>query len=648
MNHRVVGVRQFGSGIAKRLTRDLNVLSLQTRILLGFVFVEAALVVFVITTQFFDGPGNPSFNHYEAVAAEAQLSERIDKDLQKIIRATEQYIAIGDRSHLEQAKALTAVLKQSMTSAHASATSEKTESHLQELDVVLAQFSERFDRLSTLRGQYAKILDSDFHPTMGDLHSELASLNAKARSHRVDAAAIDALAQAQKAMLSTQLRVIAFMDEPGNKTASATMQSVRQLQSHIDEFTAIPGISLSVDPRAIARLGIEIDTVLSDLFTTAFTYRYVTRGFAKNEIVLAERIARDLLEHSAAALERLGRATRDEFAAAENAQLIYAIGAFIVSLIFAILVGGEISQSIRRLAQTMRQLACGNIDIDVSDLDHRHEIGDMAGSIEVFKENAQKIEQMTGALRSHAEEIEKTLEKEQELNQQQRQFVSLVSHEFRTPLAIIDGTAQRLIRRSDKIAPERRNEGLHKVRSSVNRLIGLMEALLSSERLESGKIKMRPSAFDLKALVDDVCDTMQTFSEKHRIDADTSALPENYFGDAELLHQVIVNLLSNAIKYSPDSDIIRVICSTEDDHAVITVRDYGLGIPEKEMPKLFERFFRASTSVGITGTGIGLHLINALVKMHNGEIAVRSVVDEGSTFIVTLPLENNAPAHKAA
>ncbi len=637
-------MRQVRSGITRHLTRGLNFFSLRARILLGFVFVEAALVIFVITTQFFDGPGNPSFNRYESVVAEAQLSERIDKDLQKIIRATEQYIAIGDRSHLERAKALTAMLKQDMITAHISATSKETEYHIQQLDVVLDKFSERFDKLSSLRSQYAQILDDDFHPTMAGLNTELASLNTKARLYNVDVAAIDTLVQAQKAVLSTQLHVIAFMDAPGNKTASATMRGVRQLQSRIDEFASIPVAEETVDPREVERLGNEIETVLSDLFTTAFTYRYVTRGFVGNEVVAAEKIAHELLEHSASTLEQLGRATRDEFAAAENAQLIYAIGAFGASLLFAILVGGEISHSIRRLAQTMRQLANGDIEADVSDLDHRHEIGDMACSIGVFKENARKIEHMTAALRTHAEEIEKALEKEQELNQQQRQFVSLVSHEFRTPLAIIDGTAQRLLRRSDKIGPERRNEGLHKVRSSVNRLIGLMEEVLSSDQLESGKIEMRSAPFDLKALVEEACDTLQTFSKTHQIEADTKALPEKFLGDAKLLHQVIVNLISNAVKYSPAADIVRVICSTEDGHVVIAVRDYGLGIPEDEVSKLFERFFRASTSAGIIGTGIGLHLIKSLVEMHSGEVVVESVVDEGSTFTLKLPLENNALA----
>lgn len=169
------------------------------------------------------------------------------------------------------------------------------------------------------------------------------------------------------------------------------------------------------------------------------------------------------------------------------------------------------------------------------------------------------------------------------------------------------------------------------------RLIGLVDSVLSSASLEAGTIAFQPAPMDLKTLVRKACGNQQEISREHAIEVDIDVLPETYVGDAKLLHQVVTNLLSNAVKYSPGADRVRVTGSSVDGHLEIAVRDFGLGIPEKDLPKLFQRFFHASTSAGIQGTGIGLNLAKVLVEMHGGTIILNSVEGEGSTFVVRLP-----------
>ena len=260
------------------------------------------------------------------------------------------------------------------------------------------------------------------------------------------------------------------------------------------------------------------------------------------------------------------------------------------------------------------------------------------------------IRDMTDYLRAEAEarkvnevrrekaEIEQALAEEQMLNGLQRQFVSMVSHEFRTPLAIVDGNAQRLMRRIDNLEPDKLKASLTKIRKSVARMTGLMESVLSVARLESGQIEFRPAEMDLTDLLTDLCHSHQElFPDRNfRIDIDRLTVPVR--GDEKLLCQVFSNLMSNAVKYSPENIEIRVEAWTDAaGYAVISVQDQGLGIPPEELDKLFERFFRASTSTGIAGTGIGLHLVKHLIDLHDGEIAVSSCVGEGSTFTVKLP-----------
>jgi len=234
--------------------------------------------------------------------------------------------------------------------------------------------------------------------------------------------------------------------------------------------------------------------------------------------------------------------------------------------------------------------------------------------------------------------LREALEKEKEYNSLQREFISMVSHEFRTPLTIIDGSAQRLKRRKETITPDELEKRSDKIRVAVDGMVMLMEKLLFSGRLDEGKIEFSPQAHDLKAIIASSCDHQAEISLNHDFCMDLDGLPPTICADISLLNQVFQNLLSNAVKYSQNSRFIEVNGWTEGDMAMVSVTDHGVGIPEDEQPKLFKRFFRASTSEGIAGTGLGLSLCKSFVTMHGGDIEVDSIEGAGTTFIVKLPI----------
>lgn len=227
---------------------------------------------------------------------------------------------------------------------------------------------------------------------------------------------------------------------------------------------------------------------------------------------------------------------------------------------------------------------------------------------------------------------------QQRMHQMQRQFVYMASHELRTPLAIIDSAAQRILRRADTIPHAELIERVGKIRAAVSRMGFLVDSTLDVARFESGTIGYRPGPVDIGALLERVCQQQQELAAHHRIERRFEALPATMSGDAGLLEQVFANLLSNAVKYSPDADGIDVQACGEATRVVIRVRDHGVGIPQSELPRLFEKFFRASTAVGIPGTGIGLSITRQIVELHGGILSVDSTVGTGTTFTVKLPL----------
>lgn len=253
----------------------------------------------------------------------------------------------------------------------------------------------------------------------------------------------------------------------------------------------------------------------------------------------------------------------------------------------------------------------------------------------------------TRLIEAQSLELRAALEAQQEANALQRNFVSMASHEFRTPLAIIDGSAYSIERRLRRgaVEPEVLARKLADIRRGVSRTIMVMESLLAAARAEEAGFTPALATLAPAPIIEQLCRDHAYASPSHSVRLDASAAPAEMRVDASALTHIVSNLISNAIKYSPNTDVIDVnICADERD-LIIAVEDYGVGIPENEMGRLLERFYRASTATGIAGTGIGLHLVKILVESHDGRIEIRSRVGEGTRFLVRLPL--NGPPKAA-
>jgi signal transduction histidine kinase len=303
-------------------------------------------------------------------------------------------------------------------------------------------------------------------------------------------------------------------------------------------------------------------------------------------------------------------------------------------------VSRSISAPLLHLADRMRRLAANDTEITISETGRRDEIGEMAQAAVVFRNNAIELMRSQRTLARQAAMLEEQLAQEQRLALLQRNFVSMASHEFRTPLTIIDGHAQRLIKTKDTLPPAEIGERAGKIRAAVLRLTHLIDNLLNSARLFDGgaALYFHPAEMDMAALLREVCQLHREMVPGAEIAERLSSAAMPMIGDAKLLYQLFSNLLSNAVKYSPGGGAIEVEAEMRVEEIVVAVADRGIGIPASDLEHLFERYHRGSNVSGIVGTGVGLYLVKMVADLHRGRVEVTSAEGAGSRFTVHLPV----------
>lgn len=236
-------------------------------------------------------------------------------------------------------------------------------------------------------------------------------------------------------------------------------------------------------------------------------------------------------------------------------------------------------------------------------------------------------------------EINNALKIEKELNELKSRFITMASHEFRTPLATILSSTELLEHYSYKWTEEKKIEHFQRVQTAVKNMTQLLNDVLLIGKAESGKIEYNPTLLNLGKLCQDNTEEVQAIAgTKHILTFSSVGQSNDVFIDEKLLRHILNNLLTNAVKYSPEGGpvLFNLICDRE--AAVFSIQDRGIGIPPEDEEKLFESFHRGTNVSTIPGTGLGLAIVKKSVELHGGKITMKSEVGVGTTFTVTLPL----------
>lgn len=264
--------------------------------------------------------------------------------------------------------------------------------------------------------------------------------------------------------------------------------------------------------------------------------------------------------------------------------------------------------------------------------------------IQYKNELEKEVEDRTLDLRNTIESLQKTksdldeaLKREQDLGAMKSRFVSIASHEFRTPLATIMSSLSLVEKYADLSEVEKRDRHIHRIKTAVRNLTEILNDFLSLNRLEEGKVITMIETFNPYELLDEIHQQMLSLAKTgQELVMDISG-EKSFKSDPKLLTNILINLLSNAIKFSPEKSTILLSAESTNERIIIKVKDSGIGIPVPEQKHIFERFYRMSNAGEIQGTGLGLSIVHHYVNLLKGQITFISAENAGTEFTIDIP-----------
>lgn len=275
-------------------------------------------------------------------------------------------------------------------------------------------------------------------------------------------------------------------------------------------------------------------------------------------------------------------------------------------------------EELEKITDKMRQL---NADLEVK----------VEERTLILKEALQKLEQSQV-------ELSEALDKERQLNEIKSRFVSMASHEFRTPLTTVLSSASLLSKYTASDDHEKRDKHIQRIKNSVNNLNDILEDFLSLGKLNEGRVDKKSEKMNLKDMLADSVDEMKTLLKEGQHFVLKCNGDDNIFTDKKLFRNILINLISNAIKFSDGGKPITITGKAAGDKAIISVTDEGIGIAEQDREHLFASFFRAANATNIQGTGLGLHIVKRYVDLLGGEVEIQSELNKGTTITFSIPI----------
>ncbi|WP_300662847.1 PAS domain-containing sensor histidine kinase [Fluviicola sp.] len=247
------------------------------------------------------------------------------------------------------------------------------------------------------------------------------------------------------------------------------------------------------------------------------------------------------------------------------------------------------------------------------------------------------LEEAIKELERTKKELDTSLAKEKELNEMKSRFVSMASHEFRTPLTTMMSSLSLVVKYNERNDPDNHAKHIRKIEKSIVNLTDILNDFLSVSKLEEGKVENVPEELNLKQFLLDISSEMQGMLSEKQVITQQYSGEEQVFQDPKLLRNILFNLISNAIKFSPEEGVIELNTQVSEHAISILIKDKGIGISEQDQQHLFERFFRGGNAANIQGTGLGLNIVARYAELMSGKVTIESIQNKGTIVTLFIP-----------
>jgi len=624
--------------------RLLNSISISTKVFSGFGTILLLLLIISAVSLSSLYRADKNFKHYRSLARQTNADGRIQANMLMTRIYAKNFVINASRDNIAGVEQRARTTIEMIEDARSLTTDPGFQLIVDSLDQELNEYVARFGEVAVKQAER----DTMVHDTLNVVGPRME----KSLTAIMESAFTDGDTEADyhagltlRNLLLARIYATRFLIQNDDASYQRVAQEFTQMQENLDLLVAnlrderrleIAG-AVRTDQRIYARAFENIHNVIT----------------SRNDIIrnqldnIGPKVA-DKVERLKLAIKAL----QDELGPRAEAQIDRAVVITLVvstvsialAIVAAWLIGFGVSRPIRSMANNMRQLAAGNMDVDVSVDDRRDEVREMAESVQVFKASMIKVQELAEEQKKAAQEIKQAKEAAEGANQAKSAFLANMSHELRTPMNAILGYSEMLMEDAEDAGQDDFIPDLKKINQAGNHLLSLINDVLDLSKIESGKMEAFAEQFDVGALIDQVSGTAQPLMTKN----------DNHFKiergeslgtacqDVTKLRQSLLNLLSNAAKFTHEGTItLRAEhgAQADGDWLSFAVSDTGIGIPADKLDDVFEEFSQAdiSTTRDYGGTGLGLAISRRFCQMLGGDLTVASQPGAGSTFTIRLP-----------
>jgi signal transduction histidine kinase/ActR/RegA family two-component response regulator len=624
--------------------RLLNNLSISTKVFSGFAIILLLLLIISAVSLSSLYRADQNFKQYRSLARQTNAAGRIQANMLMTRIFAKNFVINASGDNIAGVENRARATIEMIENARSLTTDPGFQLTVDGLEQELKEYVARFGEVTVKQARRDTLVHDTLNVVGPGMEQNLTAIMESAFTDDDTEAAYRA-GMTLRNLLLARIYATRFLIQNDAASYQRVGQEFAQMEENLD--------LLAVNLQGQQRLGMA-ETIRTDQRIYARAFEDVHSVITKRNDIIHNQLDRigpkvaDKVEHLKLAIKAL----QDELGPRAEAQIDWAISitlvVFAVSIAIAMvaawLIGFGVSRSIRSMANTMRQLAAGNMDIDLTMDERGDEIREMAESVHIFKAGMIKLQKLADKQQEAAKEISAAKEAAEEANHAKSAFLANMSHELRTPMNAILGYSEMLIEAAEDQQQVELIADLKKINQAGSHLLALINDVLDLSRIESGKMEVFAQQLDVDNLIDQVSDTAQplmTRNNNHfRIERGDNL--GNACQDVTKLRQSLLNLLSNAAKFTHEGSVTLQAerqSQTEGEWLIFAVHDTGIGIPADKLNDVFEEFSQADTSTtrDYGGTGLGLAISRRFCQMLGGELSVTSQPDKGSTFTIRVP-----------